>query len=199
MFPLGTPLLPGVGLPLHVFEPRYRQMVVDILADDGPPEFGQVLITHGREAGGGDERADVGTLARMADIQALADGRYVFVAVGTERIRVREWLPDDPYPRAHVERWPDAADVGSIDLAGAAGRVRSVLELAAQLSGGEVPDIPVDDDTDPSVGSFRLAAIAPLGAADRYALLTADGPADRLAVLDRALDDVEAMLRFRLS
>jgi Lon protease-like protein len=182
-----------------VFEPRYRQMVVDILADDGPPEFGQVLITHGREAGGGDERADVGTLARMADIQALADGRYVFVAVGTERIRVREWLPDDPYPRAHVERWPDAADVGSIDLAGAAGRVRSVLELAAQLSGGEVPDIPVDDDTDPSVGSFRLAAIAPLGAADRYALLTADGPADRLAVLDRALDDVEAMLRFRLS
>ena len=50
MFPLGSPLLPGGVLPLHVFEPRYRQMVIDCLQADGEPEFGQALITHGREA-----------------------------------------------------------------------------------------------------------------------------------------------------
>jgi len=199
MFPLGTPLLPGVGLPLHVFEPRYRQMVVDVLAADGPPEFGQVLITHGPDAGGGDERADVGTIARMADIQVLDDGRYVFLAVGTERIRVLEWLPDDPYPQARVERWPDVVGDEPLDLDGAADRVSSVLALAAQLSGAEVPQLPPVDRADPTGSTFRLAAIAPLGPADRYALLAAAGPAARLAELHRAIDDVEAMLRFQLS
>ena len=58
MFPLGSVLLPGGVLALHVFEPRYRDMVRACLACDGPVEFGQVLITRGREVGGGD---DVGT------------------------------------------------------------------------------------------------------------------------------------------
>jgi Lon protease-like protein len=199
MFPLGTPLLPGVGIPLHVFEPRYRRMVVDILAADGPPEFGQVLITHGLDSGGGDERADVGTIARMADIQALEDGRYVFVAVGTERIRVLEWLPDDPYPQARVERWPDADAGESLDLAAAGEHVRSALALAAELSGTAPPELPPLDDADRSAATYRLAAMAPIGAADQFALLAAAGPVERVAVLHRALDDVEAMLRFRLS
>jgi Lon protease-like protein len=68
MFPLGSVLLPGGLLPLHVFEPRYRQMIIDCLAADGEPEFGQALITHGREAGGGDERAMVGTVAQVLQI-----------------------------------------------------------------------------------------------------------------------------------
>ncbi|MGI9644583.1 MAG: LON peptidase substrate-binding domain-containing protein, partial [Ilumatobacteraceae bacterium] len=59
MFPLGMVLLPGGVLPLHVFEERYRRMIVDCLQTDGTPEFGQALITHGSEAGGGDERAMV--------------------------------------------------------------------------------------------------------------------------------------------
>jgi uncharacterized protein len=77
MFPLGTPLLPGAVLPLHVFESRYRQMVRDILADDvDPPEFGVVMIERGSEVGGGDERATIGTIARIVDIQVAPDGRY---------------------------------------------------------------------------------------------------------------------------
>jgi uncharacterized protein len=76
MFPLGSVLLPGGVLPLHVFEPRYRQMVIDCLQQDGTPEFGQALITHGREAGGGDERATIGTVAQLIQIEALVcDGR----------------------------------------------------------------------------------------------------------------------------
>ena len=71
MFPLGTVLLPGGVLPLQVFEPRYRQMVRDLLADDSrPPEFGVVMIERGSEVGGGDARSTVGTLAQIADIRA---------------------------------------------------------------------------------------------------------------------------------
>lgn len=201
MFPLGTTLLPGTGIPLHVFEPRYRQMVVDILRSDGPPEFGQVLITHGHEAGGGDERAEVGTLARMADIQALGDGRYAFLAVGAERIRVEEWLPDDPYPLARVDRWPDLDDPspGVDDVAASIERVTEVIRLAALVAGTEVPEITVQPDDDPTAASYRLAALAPLGPADRHRLLGSPGAAERLRTLDSVLDDVEAMLKFRLS
>ena len=69
MFPLGSVLLPGGLLPLHVFEPRYRDMIRDCLRSDDEPEFGQVLITHGWETGGGDDRALVGTVARMMQVE----------------------------------------------------------------------------------------------------------------------------------
>lgn len=207
MFPLGTMLLPGSGLPLQVFEPRYRQMVRDILADDGAPEFGQVLITHGREAGGGDLRSDVGTRARMVDIQAVGDGRYTFVAVGVERIRVLEWMSDDPYPRARVEPWPDertdgVPQVSDDVIAAAAERVLHLLGLAARLAGVELSDAegPVAAAIeDPALATYRLAALAPIGPADHYRVLCAGGPVERLEALSTALDDAEAMLKFRLS
>ncbi|NND75710.1 MAG: ATP-dependent protease [Ilumatobacter sp.] len=202
MFPLGMVLLPGGVLPLHVFEPRYRQLVVDCLSDDGEPEFGQALITHGSEAGGGDERALVGTVAQMIQVEALDDDRYALVTVGTRRIRINAWLPDDPYPIADVEDWPDSSpDAPGLDdaVTSSHARVRAALALAAEL--GDVSAEVVDSDisTDPLVASYHLAALAPIGPADRYRLLTASGPADRLAVLDEVLDDVEAMLKFRLT
>ncbi len=202
MFPLGSVLLPGGVLPLHVFEPRYRQMVIDILAEDGTPEFGQALITHGWESGGGDARAGVGTVAQMVQVEALDDGRYAMVTVGTRRIRVNAWLPDDPYPLADVDDWPDEdPEPAGLDVQVAAShaRVRAVLALAA-----EVGDVPVDlaeseVSDDPLVATYHLAALAPIGPSDRFRLLSAPGPAARLDTLDEVLDDVEAMLRFRLA
>ena len=202
MFPLGTVLLPGAVLPLHVFEPRYRQLVIDCLADDtGDPEFGVALIARGWEVGGGDERSDVGTVARMVRVEALEGGRYAIVAVGTRRIRVNAWLPDDPYPIADVDDWPD----DDVDQPGLreriddlTSRLREVLGLAAQL--GEAPadvDLGMISD-DPLVASYHLTALAPVGPADTYRLLCAPTPAARLDGLDSALDDAEAMLRFRL-
>ena len=84
---------------MHVFEPRYRQMIIDCLGQDGEPEFGQALITHGREAGGGDERAMVGTVAKVLQIHALDEGRYALVAVGNtsdpgQRMAARRPVPD---------------------------------------------------------------------------------------------------------
>jgi Lon protease-like protein len=202
MFPLGTVLLPGAVLPLHVFEPRYRQLVVDCLADDsGEPEFGVTLIARGWEVGGGDERNDVGTVARMVRVEALEGGRYAVVAVGTRRIRVNAWLPDDPYPIADVDDWPD--EDGSppelrkrVEELGA--RLGDVLALAGRLgvARAEVDLGALSEDC--ALASFQLAAVAPLGPADTYRLLCAPAPGPRLELLAAALDDVEAALRFRL-
>jgi Lon protease-like protein len=210
MFPLGSVLLPGGILPLHVFEPRYRDMVRDCLRADGEPEFGQALITHGWETGGGDERAMAGTVAQMLQVDALDEHRYALIAVGTRRIRINAWLPDDPYPIADVDDWPDDdpdAPGLALDVAASHARVRAARALAIEVArhaggppadgdGGQGDDEISDD---PLLATYHLATLAPIGPADRYRLLVAPGPAARLDLLDQILDDVEAMLRFRLS
>ena len=100
MFPLGTVLFPELPLLLHVFEPRYRALVRDSLESDH--EFGVVLITRGSEVGGGDQRASVGTVARIEGARPLPDGRWVLATRGRQRINVLRWLPEDPYPCAMV-------------------------------------------------------------------------------------------------
>jgi Lon protease-like protein len=211
MFPLGSVLLPGGVLPLHVLEPRYRQLVVDLLASDAhDPEFGVTLIERGREVGGGDQRSDVGVVARIVHVDALDDGRYALVAIGTRRIRVNAWLPDDPYPLADVDDWPDDdpdAPGLAVEVAAAHARVRQAHRMAAEL--GDAPEqlhalealdaVDVEISDDPLLASYHLVALAPIGPADRYRLLCAPSPAARLDLLDEALDDVEAMLRFRRS
>jgi Lon protease-like protein len=202
MFPLGMVLLPGGILPLHVFEPRYREMIVDCLKEEGEPEFGQALITHGPDAGGGDERSMVGTVAQMVQIEALDEERYSLVTVGTRRIRINTWLPDDPYPLADVDDWPDdEPDPAGLAVAVAAthGRVRAALALAAELGDVHTDLAESEISDDPLVATYHLASLAPIGPADRFRLLASSGPMARLDVLDDVLDDVEAMLKFRLS
>ena len=134
MFPLGTVLFPSVFLPLHIFEPRYRRLARQCV--DGDQEFGVVLIERGSEVGGGDVRTSVGTVARILEAVELDDGRWVLGTVGTRRIRVREWLSDDPYPRADVEDWhdrvPSADAVEHYEVVRA--RLRRVLALKAELA-----------------------------------------------------------------
>jgi Lon protease-like protein len=215
MFPLGSVLLPGGILPLHVFEPRYRDMVRDCLRVDGEPEFGQALISRGWETGGGDDRVMVGTVARMLQVDAIDENRYALVAVGTRRIRINAWLPDDPYPIADVDDWPDEdpdAPGLAVEVAASHARVRAARALAARVAeqadpmtgGGAFGQLPVDstDDEisdDPLLATYHLATLAPIGPADQFRLLAAPGPARRLDLLDEILDDVEAMLKFRLS
>lgn len=207
MFPLGMVLLPGGILPLHVFEPRYRDMIRDCLRADGVPEFGQTLIVHGWETGGGDDRAMVGTVAQMLQAEAIDENRYALVAVGTRRIRVNEWLPDDPYPLADVDDWPDYdPDPTGLALAVAAthARVLAVRALAARLGDTDAGGEPLDGSNtaiadDPLVATYHLVTLAPIGPADRFRLLAARGPTARLELLDEVLDDVEAMFKFRLS
>ncbi|HVE18307.1 MAG TPA: LON peptidase substrate-binding domain-containing protein [Ilumatobacteraceae bacterium] len=197
MFPLGTVLLPGVVLPLHVFEPRYQQLVRDCV-DATEHEFGVVLIDRGSEVGGGDTRSDVGVVATMLQVAALDGGRFAVVTVGTRRFRVTSWLPDDPYPRADVVEWPDGpVEVSTERLEATAGRARRCAGLAVEM--GDRSSVPEGELTgEPSADSFLLAAISPFGPVDQYAALCAPDPLARLDVIDRLLDDVEAGLRFRL-
>jgi len=203
MFPLGTALLPGAVLPLHVFEPRYRQMVHDILSDDvDVPEFGVVMIERGREVGGGDTRTRVGTVARVVDMRALADGRYALVAVGAERLRVNAWLPDDPYPLADIDPWSDD-DRGVVDLDEATQTIETLHERVRELNEevralGEMtppPDAEIADD--PHLALYHLGSLAPLGPADRQRMLEAPTLGERLSVFSAALDDAAAVVRFR--
>jgi uncharacterized protein len=203
MFPLGTALLPGAVLPLHVFEPRYRQMIVDILGGEGEtPEFGVVMIERGRAVGRGEVRRDVGTVAGVLDMQALADGRYALVAVGGERLRVNAWLPDDPYPVADIELWADE-DLGAIDVAAAAHviedlhqRVRALNEEVRAL-GDHTPPPDTEIAADPHLALYHLGSLAPLGPADRQRMLETPSLTARLEVFAAALDDAAAVVRFR--
>jgi Lon protease-like protein len=200
MFPLGTVLLPGSVLPLHIFEPRYRQLVADLLADDvNEPEFGVTMIERGSETGGGEDRADVGVIGRVVRIEALDDGRYALLVVGTRRFHVNSWLPDDPYPLADIDEWPDDdPDDPRVHelIAGALARIRDIRRRARPTDDAERTEAePVISD-DPLLATYHLAGIAPLGPADRYRLLCAGTPRQRLEMLDEALDDVEAMIEF---
>ena len=203
MFPLGTPLLPGSVLPLHVFEPRYRQLVHDILADDSEvAEFGVVMIARGREVGGGDVRNDVGTVARVLDMRALPDGRYALAAVGADRLRVNAWLPDDPYPLADIDLWPDD-DLERLELAAVSAtiehlheRVRAINDEVRAL-GEMTPPPDTEISSDPHLSLYHLGSLAPLGPADRQRMLEAATLGERLEVFAAALDDAAAVVRFR--
>jgi Lon protease-like protein len=200
MFPLGSVLFPGGVLPLHVFEPRYRALVQDCLTQEDP-EFGVTLIERGSEVGGGDVRTTVGTVARIVEVGAMEDGRYALLTVGIRRIRVNAWLPDDPYPLADVDDWPDDDPDDPDALQGRVpslfATVRRLHALRAELDeGAALPDVDLADE--PVLASYHLATLAPIGPADDLRLLRAGGPAERLDLLAELLADEEEVLRFRL-
>lgn len=203
MFPLETALLPGEELPLRIFEPRYGALVQDTL-DRDDKSFGVVLIARGREVGGGEDRHDVGVRARIAAFEDYGDGKYRLRCPLTERIRVREWLPDDPYPRAVVESWPDEpGPVSGSAVAAVEDRIWALFERIALARDAHLPpreDV-LGDGLDVTAGQrlYELAARMPMGVADKYSVLAAASPADRLTALSEAVDNVTAMVEFQLS
>ena len=206
MFPLQSALLPDEDLPMQIFEPRYTALVRDCMRDE-TPRFGVVLISHGREVGGGEMRCDVGTVARITECVDLAgSGRFVLRCRTGERIRVCEWLPDDPYPHAMVQAWPDepGEPVTASQLEELEDRVMALFERIAAARNFTLPDRAVvmgsDADTgDPGVRLYALASRVPIGPADRYSVLAAPTAGERLAALSEAVDSVAAVVEFQLS
>ena len=196
MFPLGTVLFPTMVLPLHVFEPRYRALVTDILVGDG--RFGVVLIERGSEIGGDDVRTDIGTVAEVVDTKSLPDGRVMLAAVGRERIRVVRWLDDDPYPRAVVTPLEDldGSEVDGVDEMIEAG-FRQALGLQAELGEARTP-LDVDVSADPSLASMQMAAMGPIGPLDQQRVLASTDPTARLVLVDELLRDAIQLLEHRL-
>ena len=207
MFPLETALLPGEELPLRVFEPRYSALVRDTL-DRDDKSFGVVLIERGREVGGGDARCNVGVRARIASFEDHGEGQYRLRCPLTERIRIHEWLTDDPYPRAVVEPWPDepapASDAAVTEIED---RIWGLFERIALARDARLPQ------REDLLGSstvnglpmpagqrlYDLAARMPMGTADKYTILAAPSAADRLTALAEAVESVTAVVEFQLS
>lgn len=105
LFPLRTALFPGMMLPLHIFEPRYREMIHHCLENQSP--FGVVMIREGQESGGPATPYEIGTAARITKVEKQADGRMNIMTVGTRRFRI-EKLDDTThaYLSAEVSHYP---------------------------------------------------------------------------------------------
>jgi Lon protease-like protein len=194
MFPLSTVLFPGAVIPLHIFEPRYRELTRDCLAGDG--RFGIVLIERGTEVGGGDQRASVGTQVRIIDSTELPDGRWLMLVQGEVPIHISEWLPDDPYPLAQVQVRSQSEDAVDLDLLERAHQCLRRTRGLLSESGASAPmPASLELDPDPERASWQLCAEAPVSAFDAQRLLSSPGPGARIDVLIELVEAVEEDVR----
>jgi uncharacterized protein len=195
MFPLGSVIFPYSGVPLRVFEPRYQTLLDAVLEDKC--SFGSVLIERGFEVGGGDVRSEVGTRLRVLAHQDLPEGHRAIVAAGVERIRVVEWLEDDPHPWAMVESLADTIEVIDDLREPVRAKLELMMALASEL-GADTADIDLDLGDDPVAASYQLAALVPVTPLDSYSLLASAGPRQRLERAAAMLDDQIELIRLRL-
>jgi Uncharacterized protein, similar to the N-terminal domain of Lon protease len=183
LFPLGTVLFPGLVLPLHVFEQRYREMVRTLLSRPEPERvFGVVAIRRGWEVGQPADEVDtydVGCTAEIRKATENPDGTYDIVTVGRDRFQITERiLATTPYAQAAVTYLPESpGPEGAADALGprVLAAFRSYLRAYRTAAAGQeqLPD-------DPVVLSHLVAATASLSVPDRQALLAAPDTAARL-------------------
>lgn len=177
IFPLpGALLFPGMHLPLHIFEPRYRAMVNDSLARDR-------RIAMIQPKGGGEKPPlfEIGCVGRIADVEAMEDGRFNLVLEGLSRFRLlRELEVTTLFRQVEAELIADPVDE-TLSLG-----ARAALELESRRF-AEVQGYAVDweavtrlDDTSLVNG---IAQIAPFDPAAKQALLETDSIADRAELI----------------
>jgi Lon protease-like protein len=166
--------------------------------DSEAPEFGVVLIERGSEVGGGDKRFDVGTTARVLQIEA-PDGPLQVLARGGQRFRVTQWLDEDPYPQAEIEFLEefDATDIEGDALEQAEQSVRSTLSFLKELDLSLPWPTDIELSEDLVQRAWQLAGIAPLGTLDHQDLLQSEGVNQLLLDTQRIVDD--ALETFRLA
>ncbi|MEG3636871.1 LON peptidase substrate-binding domain-containing protein [Micromonospora palythoicola] len=205
VFPLATVLFPGLVLPLHIFEERYRALVRHLVAlpDGAPREFGVVAIRSGWEvaSAAGQEMSgdvtlhEVGCTAELRQVTELADGGFDIVTVGRRRFRVGEVDRNSaPYLTAAVQ-WlpePDGPDE-TADLLAA--RVIAVFRQYLGLIRAEAGELTEQLPEDPTVLSHLVAATAALTVTDRQRLLAIDDTAARLRAELHLLNREAALLR----
>ncbi len=165
IFPLPLVLFPGVPQPLHIFEPRYRQLLADCLAGDRRFGIAYVTATEQAEAAAVPNPGDVGCVAYIQSARELPDGRSDILTEGERRFVLLEWCPSDRlYRRARVEEFDD----DPVDPAEAGPLASEVRDCFARvLSSFEGP---VELPTDPTTLSFRVAGALELEPGAKQAL-----------------------------
>lgn len=193
LFPLGSVLLPGGDLPLHVFEARYRKLVQDLLNEELPDRrFGVVAIRQGWEVGEDnvDSMYDVGCTAIMDNVRQLAGDRYDVTARGERRFRLLQIDNESaPYLLAHVQWLPDATPEPDNParrerLTAAAWEAHERYHSAGLR--GSTRRTP-DPETDPADLPYALADDCVLSVEDRQDMLAETDPMVRLRDLRRLL------------
>ena len=202
LFPLHTVLCPGVALPLHIFEPRYRAMVARCLEQGSP--FGIVLIRDGREIGGGPTSiATVGTIAEIREAGKFSDGRYELLVVGARRFRIESvTVGREPYLIGDIEEIDDP--VGDPEVARdltdrVTQRFVRYLSLLQPVEGEDADEIDIrvevelEDDPDPP---YSMSPEVPLD--DRPTAVDDGDELDR-AARRAAIPDDPTILSYLLS
>jgi hypothetical protein len=189
MFPLNTVLFPGMSVPLHVFEDRYRALVHHLLRVEDPIDrvFGSVGIREGYEVGehGAQWLFRVGCRVKMTEVEAHADGTFELVAVGLDRIELEHLDTSGAYPVGRVTPLAehDATVPDELER-----RARATFEAYREAL-LEIDREPPPDDLprDPAYLSWALAGLAPLTLAQRQALLEEEDAEGRLRIVTDVL------------
>jgi uncharacterized protein len=185
LFPLHLVLFPGAHLPLHVFEPRYRQMMADVLGPEDAPvsgaAFGVACIREGYEVGARAETYDVGCMGAVEWVRRQPDGTMDLLVRGTKRFRITARPPDDPYPLAEVtflEEPVGPRPEEALRLAHSA--IDRYLSVVARLTGSPRGEDPLPDD--PTIASYAAAAVLQVEMTRLQQLLEAASASERLAL-----------------
>jgi Lon protease-like protein len=196
LFPLNTVLFPGAILNLHVFEPRYRQMISECL--DANEAFGVVLIREGQDGDAEVMPHDVGTTAEICDVTPLPAGRYYISTTGRRRFRIQDVVSRDPYLLVEVEYLEEELDdrsaVGELSEE-VREEFREYLRLLVEFSGTSAEfDVP----SDPVDASFLIGDALQVADAMKQRLLELSNTQQRLTVelgfLRRLLPQLRTLL-----
>jgi Lon protease-like protein len=189
LFPLGTVLYPGLVLPLHIFEDRYRQLVRDLMSGPEPRRFGVIASRKGHETGvdGISALYEIGCTATLRQVMQRDDGRFDLVTVGDQRFRLLGLDHSQPYLQGEIDLLAEeAGDEAAATLAVQAVQhaFRDYLDALATQGAArvDVPDLP----DEPVLLSYLVAASMVVDLSDRQVLL-AEPDAGRRLVAERAL------------
>ncbi|MGH7755123.1 MAG: LON peptidase substrate-binding domain-containing protein [Vulcanimicrobiaceae bacterium] len=198
LFPLNTVLFPGASLNLHIFEPRYKQMISECLATG--EAFGVSLIREGDEAGDPSVMPhDVGTTAEVDEVTQLENGRYYLSTVGRRRFRIERVIGREPYLQVEVsfvdeERIEDPAATDGL-LREIRSVFREYLRLLVEFSGMHAE---IDLPDDPVHASFLIGDALQVADSMKQRLLELSSTQARLTVelgfLRRLLPQLRSLL-----
>jgi len=193
LFPLNVVLFPHMPLPLHIFEPRYRQMIAECLEEGH--SFGVVAIREGTETGPVTPY-DVGTLAKIVRIDRLEDGRMNLLVMGASRFAIVRTAKDRPYLRGEIRIIPETGD--DLDATARLTEVTAVTfrqysNLLRELVGRQ-PD-EAEPPMEPELLSYLIAAALNLQVPEKQTLLAEARTDSRLLLELRLLRKEIALLK----
>ncbi|MDX2040188.1 MAG: LON peptidase substrate-binding domain-containing protein [Acidobacteriota bacterium] len=193
IFPLPLVQFPGAVTPLHIFEPRYRQMIKDLMAGD--KTFG--IIYRNDETMMDFEQLPPGSIGCAVEIavqQEMPDGRSNLLCVGVSRFSLVAYVEGEPYEQAQVEFFDDdiAFDDLSVEISQAKNLFQRLSGIIRKLKGekDEEEDLMPDLPDDPQALSFILAAYLDIEISDKQDLLEMTDTAERLREVIRLLENL---------